>query len=304
MKRPYRNRLYGFSDAFAAKVAPGGESLVYSTYLGGSHDDLCNSIAVDAQGAAVLAGYTGSPNFPVKAAFQKSLGGKKDGFIAKLTPAGNGIIYSSYMGGSATDEIWDIVMDGTGAVYIAGFSDGTFPVKNAFQSTRKGMNDAFVAKIASNGRSVIYSSYLGGIGHDHAIGIDVDGSGTAYVAGFTMSHDFPVKSPFQASRLGSQDAFLTLVDPSGAKLLHSTYLGGIYKDYGWGVALGGDGAIYLSGTTNSPDFPMKGAYQGTLAGDYDAFVFKFTQGSAGRRKLKTNRPRLFPPTLYGGGQRD
>ena len=286
-KRAFRSKHGGYVDAFAAKVAPGGSSLVYSTYLGGSHSDQCFEMAVDSAGSAVLVGVTSSPNFPVKSGFQKTIGGGAgDGFIAKLTPKGDGLIYSSFMGGSGSDAFYDVAVGGDGAVYVTGNTNGTFPVKNPFQVKRKGQTDAVVVKTASNGKSVVYSSYLGGGGQETAYGIAVDESGAAYVVGHTTSVNFPLKSPFRATPNGSAEAFLTIVDPAGSKLLYSTYLGGSYRELASGIALGADGAIYLVGLTNSPDIPMlpSGAYQGGWAGDDDAFVFKFTIDGAGRRK--------------------
>jgi len=285
VRKPFRNTLAGNLDGFVAKVSPQGGNLVYSTYIGGTHWDLVVGIVVDAQGSAVMTGMTESPNFPVKSAFQKSLGGARDAFVAKLAPAGNALVYSSYFGGNGVEIVTGLALDGTGAAYIGGMTSGEIPVRNPFQSARKGTRDGFYAKIASNGRSVIYASYLGGTGMELIYGLAVDVSGALYLAGSTESSNFPVKSPFQASRRGSEDAILTVVDPGGAKLLYSTYLGGIYKDSGWGIALGGDGAIFLSGMTNSPDLPVlsSGAYQGALDGKSDAFIFKFTQVSAPRR---------------------
>ena len=286
LKRPFRNKLAGRDDGFVAKVSPQGSSLVYSTYIGGSDYDGVRAIALDAKGSAVLAGLTNSTNFPVKAAFQRNLGGESDAFVAKLTPAGNALVYSSYFGGTADEELEGLALDGTGAVYIAGTTNGKIPVRNAYQSVNKGLGDGFFAKIAPNGRAVVYASYLGGRSVEALHGIAVAEDGAVYLTGGTESANFPVKSPFQPSRLGSRDAFLTIVHPSGMKLLASTYLGGIYRESGWGVALGGDGAIYLSGITNSPDLPMprSGAYQGALAGDIDTFIFKFTTGDAGLRR--------------------
>ena len=287
MVKPFKRAFGGYGDGFAAKVAPDGTSLAFSTYLGGSSDDQCYDLALASDGGVVLVGNTASTNFPVKSAFQRSLGGGYgDGFIAKLAPAGNALVYSSYFGGSGFDSVRAVALDGSGAAYIVGHTQGKIAVKNAFQSERKGKNEGFAAKIAANGRSVVYSSYLGGAGDEMAYDVAVDGTGAAYIAGYTGSASFPVKNPFQAKRLGATDAILTIVDPGGAKLLFSTFLGGIYRETGFGIALGADGAVYVSGITNSPDLPMlrEGAYQGALVGGDDAFVFKFTIDGAGRRK--------------------
>lgn len=285
-KRAFRSKLSGYRDAFAAKISPQGSTLVYSTYLGGTHGEWVKGIDVDSAGGAVLAGSTTSPDFPRKGAFQRTLGGKNDGFIAKLTPSGNGLVYSSYFGGPGDEELVSVALDGTGAAYVVGYTFGKIPHKNAFQSTKKGESEGLVAKIAPNGRSLVFASYLGGVGFDYAEAIAVDESGAAYIAGRTTSRDFPIKAPYQAFLRGSQDGYLTIIHPSGDKLLYSTFLGGVYKDSAYGIALDGVGAIYLSGMTNSPNLPLpaSGAYQDKLAGDNDAFVFKFTQGNNGSRR--------------------
>ena len=269
-------------------VAFGPDGMLYVAFGdGGQADDQGNGVAVGPDGGAVFVGVTAGRGLPIKSAFQKTFGGGfGDAFITKLSPAGNTLVYSSYFGGSSYDAARAVALDATGAAYVAGYTQGLIPVKNAFQPLRKGKNDGFVAKVASNGRSVVYSSFLGGGADDLAFGIAVDGTGAAYVAGGTNSGNFPVKNPFQAVRRGSKDAFLTIVDPGGAKLLYSTFLGGKYAETGYGVALGADGAVYLSGVTNSPDLPLlsdKG-YQGALGGGDDGFVFKFAIDGAGRRR--------------------
>ncbi len=279
-KKAYQKTLGGRKDAFLAKVAPLGTSLVYSTLLGGSGDDYGLALAADSAGAVTIAGITGSRQFPIKSAFQKGYGGGSgDAFVTKFSPAGDSLIFSSYLGGSSYEWAGDLALDASGAAYVVGATEGSFPLKNAFQKMRKGGYEAFITKIASGGKSLVYSSYLGGGGTDEANGVAVDGTGTAYITGYTTSPNFPIKSPFQAARHGSQDCFLTVVDPSGLKLLSSTYLGGSYRDAAYGIALDTSGAIYICGYTNSLDFPLLTPYQSALAGDMDAFFVKFSQGN-------------------------
>ena len=284
-KKAFQTALTGYADGFIAKVAPDGGSLLYSSYLGGNSQDRIDAIAVDASGQAILAGQTSSRNFPVKNPFQRSLGGGMDGFIAVLASSGSALVYSSYMGGPAQDFAKAVAVDAGGACYVTGSTNGKFPVKNAFQETRRGTFDAFVLKVDPKGRSLVYSSYLGGVSNDYGLAIAADGDGAAYVVGATKSRGFPVKSPYQASLRGGQDAFLTVVDPAGAKLLLSTFLGGAYREDGQGIVLGANGDILIGGVTNSPDLPSAGSpYQDALNGDYDAFVLKFSRESAAGRR--------------------
>ena len=284
-KKAFQKKFGGRFDAFVAKVVPQGSSLVYSSFLGPSGTEACAALAVDAEGAVTIAGITDSRNFPIKAAFQKAYGGGDwDGFVTRLSPAGDSLVNSSYLGGLSEDWPCDMTIDASGAVYVVGFTTGSFPLKKAFQKTRAGGYDAFVTKIEPNRKAILYSSYLGGGGRDMALGITVDKTGAAYIVGETTSRNFPIKTPYQADLHGSQDGFLSVVDPTGLKILYSTYVGGIYREYAYGIALDAGGAVYLCGETNSPDFPVLGPYQKALKGDYDAFVVKFSQGAAGRSK--------------------
>jgi len=277
IKNGYQKTINARWDGFVTKVAADGKSLAYSTYLGSTIQAICTGLAIDGAGAAYVTGLTYSHTFPVKKAFQKTFGGgTADAFVSKLAPAGDSLVYSSYLGGSGYDTGWSIAVDGTGAAYIAGATNGSFPVKNAFQKTRKGGNDGFVAKVAPDGKSLVYASYLGGRGSDQARGIAVDASGAAYVAGQAGSFDFPIKNPYQGTLKGSSDGFLTVVAPNGQSLSLSTLLGGVYRDSCYGIALDGQGSIYLTGATNSPDFPVVDPYQKNLKRDYDVFLAIFS----------------------------
>jgi hypothetical protein len=267
-------------DGFVTKVAADGKSLVYSTYFGSATGTVCVSLAVDGAGAAYLTGWTKNHSFPLKGAFQKAFGGgSTDAFVAKLAPTGDSLVFSSYLGGTGYDSGWAVAVDGAGAAYIAGATDGSFPVHNAFQKTRKGGYDGFVAKVALDGKSLVYATYLGGHGDDQAVRIAVDETGAAYVAGQTESVDFPVKNPYQMARKGSADGYLTIVAPTGQSLILSTFLGGMYREACSGIALDGQGSIYLVGETNSPDFPVFYPYQKSLKRDTDVFLTIFSTKS-------------------------
>jgi hypothetical protein len=282
-KNGYQKTFGGVTDGFVAKVSPLGTSLVYSTLLGRSSFQEIIGMDGDATGAVTAVGYTGSRNYPVKSGFQKTFGGGAyDGFVTQLTPAGDSLAFSSYLGGSNSDLALNVALDSSRAVYVVGQTQGTFPVKNAFQKTRKGSYDSFITKIEASGKALVYSSFLGGSGVDEALGVAVTAAGAACITGYTDSANFPVKTPFQPGLRGKYDAFLTIVDPSGLKLAYSTFLGGIYRDAGYGIALDEDGAIYLTGYTNSTDFPLFVPYQGALAGRMDAFVLKLFMGKSGR----------------------
>lgn len=272
----------GGRDVFVTKVGSAGNSLIYSTYLGGGgelrdDDNMGYGIAVDASGAAYVTGVTESANFPTLNPYQGTYqGGLWDVFVTKLNRYGSGLIYSTYLGGNGEEWSWDITVDASGVAYVGGGTYSTdFPTLNAYQAAfQGGAWDGFVTKLSSSGNALVYSTYLGGSGSERVRGgIVVDGAGTAYVTGTTSSPDFPVLEPFQGSLLGSDDVFVTRLGSSGSNLIFSSYLGGSSIDYGLGIALGvEEGSAYLAGWTSSTDFPTVNAYQSTLAGSFDVFV--------------------------------
>jgi hypothetical protein len=211
---------------------------VYSTYLGGSSTDIGSAIAVDSSGNAYVAGSTRSINFPTADPLQPAYGGGGAGFgmdayVAKLNSTGSALVYSTYLGGSDDDRGQSIAVDSSGNAYVAGITvSHDFPTVNPFQpSSHTNGSTAFVAKLNSTGSALVYSTYLGGSGGaDWGLGIAVDSSGNAYVTGFTTSADFPTMNPIQPAYNGSNDAFVTKLNPNGSALVYSTYLGGSGSD--------------------------------------------------------------------------
>jgi len=269
----------GSEDVFVTKINSAGSALVYSTYLGGGLTDLGESIAIDSTGAAYVTGMTRSTDFPVLGATQGAFGGGgEDAFVTKINPAGSAIVYSTYLGGNLSEFGFGIALDNTNAVYVTGLTTSlNFPLVNPIQSLHGGgFQDAFVTKINPAGSAYVYSTYLGGGGSDAGNDIAVDASGAAYVTGQTASVDFPVASPLQGANAGGIDAFLTKIDPAGAALVYSTYLGGsIGDDIGSGIALDSAGSVYVTGDTSSINFPTVAPIQALYGGGLtDAFVLK------------------------------
>lgn len=275
VKNAFQSSLAGSMDVFLAKFSPSGKDMIFATYVGSSHYDEFGGLAVDALGNVFFVGSAGGAGFPLKKSFQKRYGGEMDAFISKLDSSGKSLVYSSFLGGPGYDGAGAVAADDAGAAYVAGWTYGGIPVKNAFQKVIKGSQEGFVTKVAPDGRSVEYSTYLGGARADGVIDLAVDLKGVVYVAGFTESHDFPLKDPYQNSLKGSRDVFLSVLSPSGKSLVYSTYLGGSYWENFGGVALDPQGYVLVIGLTNSLDFPVLKAYQKALAGDYDGFVLKF-----------------------------
>ncbi|MGA2610109.1 MAG: choice-of-anchor D domain-containing protein [Terriglobia bacterium] len=269
-------------DAFVAKLNPAGSALVYSTYLGGSGGDGASGIAVDAAGNAYVTGTTDSTNFPTANPLQANCDGcannnRRDAFVAKLNPAGSALVYSTYLGGSSYDDGTGIAVDAAGNAYVAGRTYSTdFPTANPLQSTCGGCgspnyhDDAFVAKLNPTGTALVYSTYLGGSNEEAATGIAVDSSGNAYVTGFTNSTDFPTANPLQPGY--GVDAFVAELNPTGSVLVYSTYLGGSNENAATGIAADSSGNAYVTGYTESTDFPTADPLQAGYGGGMDAFV--------------------------------
>jgi hypothetical protein len=191
------------------------------------------AIAVDATGHAYVVGYTESPDFPAATGSAPTGGGRK-AFVAKLNPAGSGLVYATYLGGNGNDTATGVSVDAGGNAYVTGLTDSTnFPTVGAYQ-TDQGGTDVFVTKLDPSGSTPLYSTYVGGSGADVGLGIAVDGTGRIYVTGYTESSDFPRLSAFQRPA-GDADAFVVKLDPSSsgaASLVYSTPLGGAGRDEG------------------------------------------------------------------------
>ncbi len=201
----------GGSDAFVAKLNAAGSAIVFSTYLGGSSNDLANAIAIDSSQNVYLAGATASVDFPVSAgAFQASIGASYDAFVTKLNPAATAIVFSTYLGGSGSDQATALALDSSGNVWLTGSTSSTnFPLLNAVQGQPAGGSDAFVANLNSTGVGLLFSSYFGGSADDSGLAIRLDNGGAVIVAGVTSSADFPTTAGvLQGSSGGGYDGFI------------------------------------------------------------------------------------------------
>lgn len=260
--------------------------LVYSTYLGGSQDELDSfpfgGIAVDAAGNAYVTGTTGSLDFPTANPLQASNAGDQDVFVTKFDASGGALVYSTYLGGSSTDSALRTTVDASGAVYFTGLTaSADFPIVNAVQPSNAGGRDVFVTKLNPSGSAPVYSTYLGGTGRDAGLGIAVDSAGNAFVAGVTDSLDFPTKDPLQPTHGGPwDDAFVTKLSSSGSQLVYSTYLGGNDDDLVRSIAVDASGNAFVAGETWSTNFPTVNPLQPQLAGRPDAFVAKLNPAAS------------------------
>ena len=294
------------TEAFIVKIDATGSGVLYASYLGGSdYVTVGYGVAVDSSANAYVTGLTYSDaGFPLTATatytsplapLQATYGGAGDAFLSKVNTDGTGaasLLYSTYLGGSGIDQGNAVAVDTSGDAYIAGATTSTgfsfTPPSGAFQpacaldSANVCEGDAFVGKFnpALNGAaSLLYFTYLGGSLADSGTGIAVDASGDAYVAGTTVSTNFPIfGSVFQPTYGGGNaDAFVTELNPAASALIYSTYLGGSNTDTASGIAIDTTGSAYVTGQTCSMDFPLTNPEQPTYGGNCDAFVSKIIQ---------------------------
>jgi hypothetical protein len=289
------------SDAFVTKINPTGSALVFSTYLGGggsfAHDS-GTGIAVDPAGNVYVVGTAQSSNFPTANALQPNRTGGENAFVTKINSSGSAFVYSTYLGGSSPtgDSGSGIAADRSGNAYVVGETfSADFPTVNPVQSALNGLSDAFLTKINASGSALAYSTFLGGSGTDVAGSVAVDGLGNAYMAGATESTDFPTLNALQPTFGGlSLDGFVAEINPSGGALIYSTYLGGSGDDLAGGIALDPLGNVYVSGSTNSTNFPTVNALQHALGGSGANNAFVTMIGSTIATRLNLSGIEFFP----------
>jgi hypothetical protein len=277
------------------------DPLIYSTYIGGSSNDVGYSIAIDGSGNAYITGETDSADYDTTAGvFQTTKAGVYDVFVSKLNNTGTGLIYSTYIGGSSNDYGLAIAIDGSGNAYITGYTESSdYDITpGAFQTTNGGLSDVFVTKLNSTGTALVYSTYIGGSSVDYGRAIAIDGSGNAYITGASNSTDYDTTSgAFQTTNGGGgfSDVFVTQLNSIGTALIYSTYIGGIFNDFGYSIAIDGSGNAYITGTTTSINYDITaGAFQTIYEGLNDVFVTKLNSTGTG----------LIYSTYIGGSNTD
>ena len=279
-------------------------SLTYSTYLGGAGDQ-AKGVTVDSSGNAYVTGTTVSTGFPLANPLQSSNKSKSGtAFVSKLNSGGSALVYSTYLGGSVSEQANAIAVDPSGDAYVTGSTcSSDFPTVTPVQAGLKGVCDGFVAELNAAGSSLVYSTFLGGSGTvqsgtslgDEGLGIAVDSSGAAYVTGGTWSTDFPTVAPIQTYG-GGEDAFLSKFSAGGATLVYSTYLGGTAQDQGNGIAVDSSGNAYVTGFTLSSDFPTVSPFQASNKAT--------TYGTAFVAKVDPAGSALVYSTYIGGSAMD
>jgi hypothetical protein len=259
MKNAPQGSLAGGIDVFVTKFDPTGTTLVYSTYLGSSGDDLASGIAVDSSGNAYVTGLTEGSNFPTSNALQPLYGGNGDAFVTKLSPDGSVLVYSTFLGGSGSDEGLGIAVDSNGSAYVCGSTSSTsFPIASPVSSTLGGAGDAFLTIFNPSGSALQFSTYFGGSDSEFANAVVLDGQGGAWIGGATSSVDLPVVGAFQSAYGGFQDGFVAHFSAQRT-LSYSSYIGGGGQDTVLSMAMHPSGDLVLFGSSGSSDFPSVAA---------------------------------------------
>ena len=285
----YQSTLKGATNAFVLELNSTGSTLMYSTFLGGTGSDVAHGIALDSGGNAYVVGSTTSTDFPAPNNLPFETEG---GFLTELNSSGNTLVYSTYLGAGPADFAAAVAVDAAGNAYVTGGTESptfhTTPA-NVVQPTcgsdgncNNGFYDAFVTVVMPGGSGFVYSTFLGGELSDKGLGIAVDSaSGDAYVTGVTSSTKFPVMSPLQATFGGGLlDAFVTELNPTGTKLIYSTYLGGSGDDTGLAITVDSSQNAYVTGETASSNFPVASPTQSKNNGQNDAFVSQINAGGS------------------------
>jgi hypothetical protein len=280
-------------------------TVAYASYWGGSGAEGCEpTVGID--GSIYVTCGTDSPNLPRVGGIQ-SYRGQEDAYVAKLDRSGRHILYATYLGSPGQDEIDAAAVDRRGNLFVTGFAADGFPTTpGAFDPAFNGradccgglLGDAFVAELSADGSRLLYSTYVGGSGAEQALALALDHDGSVVITGVTGSPDFSTTTGALQRSFGGgsgrfgdvpSDAFAAKLDPSGSRLVYSTYLGGSGDDAGRGVALDHAGNAYLTGQTESPEFPttpgaLKPSY-GPKAPDSNGYVTKLDR--AGRLAWST-----------------
>ncbi len=283
--------------------------LAYRLYVPGINALQATSIAVGPDGSAYIAGYAPAMRWltglPVLGPVLRQVL-TYDAFVAKLEPSGDALAYTTFIGGSDDDQITDIAVTPDGEVVVTGMTySNEFPVEQPVQSSKGGYADAFVARIGAQGKTLVYSTYLGGNADDVASSLALDDAGNAYIAGYTESENFPIQSALQATHSASgDDAFVARLSADGSTLSYSTFLGGSGWDAATRITVDGAGQAYVVGVTQSEDLPVTpGAFKTAIV-PYCPSSTCYLREDAFLAKVGAGGDTLMYATYLGGAQND
>jgi hypothetical protein len=286
----------GYYDVFIAKLNSSLNSLLASTFLGGNDNDWGFSIILDDSGNVFVTGTTKSSDFPIVDGYDPTFNDSSDVFIAKLNSSLNSLLASTFLGGNDWDGGRSIILDDSGNVFVTGHTQSSdFPIVDGYDPTFNDSSDVFIAKLNSSLNSLLASTFLGGNDRDVSFSIILDGSGNAFVTGFTWSSDFPVVGGYDPTLDGDNDAFVAKLTSNLNSLLASTFLGGNDWDGGRSIILDDSGNVFVTGHTQSSDFPIVDGYDPTFNGNTDVFIAKFnyTVSISEKEQVRELKNRIF-----------
>jgi hypothetical protein len=285
-------------DCFLWKINSTDFSLIYQTAFGGSDWDQVTDMFVSPMGRVYITGSTNSPDFPVKNAFCSDYQNHSDCFITSFDTNEEDLLFSTYLGGTWQDKGESIFVDAEGCIYVSGSTESSsFPRINSYVNY-SGWSDVFVAKFNSSGNGLLFSTLVGGSEADAGLTLTVDSQGNAYVAGSTISEDFPTvnaydDSPGALSNIGPNEGFVFCLNATGNGLIFSTFVGGTDSEVFYDIKLDSEGDVWVCGYTESDDFPMINSFQQYHDGT-DCIIFE----------LSSNGSVLLFSTIFGGQDYD
>lgn len=285
-------------DIFVFKLSPDGQNVVFSTLLGSGSNYHSIGVTTDSNDNIIITGSTIAPDFQVKDAYQVNKSGGTDAFITKITPDGQNVLFSTFFGGSANDQIKRVTTDKSDNIIMIGVtsSSGDFPIKNAIQPNRSSSDwDVFLSKFSSDGQELIFSTFYGGSRPWGPAAVICDSDDNILAVGETNSQEFPVRNAFQEDYGGGElDSFLTKLGPDGQEIFFSTFIGGKGSEGPIGLTLNSKNNIFLTGSTNSYDFVSKNAFQAQNNGVWEGYLMEFSN----------NGQDLLFSSFYGGSSND
>jgi hypothetical protein len=279
LKNAFQDHINGDSDGTVSKFHPNG-SLIFSTYFGGSAQEVITDVAVDSEDNIIIAGITGSPDFPLMNPLQSNFTGGSEGnadcFVTKFSEDGQSLLFSTLFGGTGSDWCYTMNVDSNDRIAISGTTQSTnFPLLNPHQGTNAGALDIFVSLLEADGQSLLFSTYLGTAGIDHGRRVDFDSQGDILLTGMAAIGELATEGAYQEEYAGgSSDAFLAKFNVNGT-LAYLTFLGGASNEWGNDLAVDSEDNVVITGFTTSDDFPTMNAYQDERVGSFDTFIAKF-----------------------------
>lgn len=285
-------------DIFVFKLSSDGQNVIFSTLLGSGSDYHSIGVTTDSNDNIIITGSTIAPDFQVKDAYQVNKSGGTDAFITKISPDGQNVVFSTFFGGSADDQIKRVTTDKSNNIIVIGVTSslGDFPIKNAIQPNRSSSEwDVFLSKFSSDGQELIFSTFYGGSRPWGPAAVICDSNDSILAAGETNSREFPVRKAFQVNYGGGElDSFLAKLSPDGQEIFFSTFIGGKGSEGPIGLTINSKENIFLTGSTNSYDFVSKNAFQAQNNGVWEGYIMEFSN----------NGQDLLFSSFYGGSSND